>query len=83
MAAVVAAGSRAELLETITVPSLVIHGADDPLIPASGGEDTANCIPECELEIVPGRGHNLPVGVVPIIVKLVSGFCHTNSRQVS
>jgi pimeloyl-ACP methyl ester carboxylesterase len=82
MAAVVAAGSRGDLLEKITVPSLVIHGADDPLIPVSGGEDTANCIPECELEIVPGMGHNLPVGVVPIIVKLVSGFCHRN-RQVS
>jgi pimeloyl-ACP methyl ester carboxylesterase len=83
MAAVVAAGNRGDLLETITVPSLVIHGADDPLIPASGGEDTANCIPDCELEIVPGMGHNLPVGVVPIIVKLVSGFCHRNNRQVS
>jgi pimeloyl-ACP methyl ester carboxylesterase len=83
MAAVVAAGSRVELLETIKVPSLVIHGADDPLIPVTGGEDTANCIPDCELEIVPGMGHNLPVGVVPVIVKLVSGFCHRNKRQVS
>jgi pimeloyl-ACP methyl ester carboxylesterase len=83
MAAVVAAGSRVELLETIKVPSLVIHGADDPLIPVTGGEDTANCIPGCELEIVAGMGHNLPVGVVPIIVKLVSSFCHRNKRQVS
>lgn len=83
MAAVIAAGSRVDLLGTITVPSLVIHGADDPLIPVAGGEDTAKCIPGCELEIVPGMGHNLPKGVVPLLVKLVAGFCSRSSGEVS
>ena len=74
-AAVAAYGSRVELLASINLPCLVIHGADDPLIPVSGGEDTAKCIPGCELEIIPGMGHNIPEGVVPILSELVLNFC--------
>lgn len=75
MAAVVAFGSRVELLASITVPSLVIHGADDPLIPLAAGEDTAACIPDCELEVIKGMGHNIPDGVVPLLAGLVVKFC--------
>ncbi len=75
MAAVVAAGSRVDLLATIALPCLVIHGADDPLIPAEGGEDTARCIPGCELKIVPGMGHNIPNDLVPILNDIIVPFC--------
>jgi pimeloyl-ACP methyl ester carboxylesterase len=75
MAAVVAFGSRVELLASITVPSLVIHGADDPLIPLAAGEDTAASIPGCELEVIPGMGHNIPDGVVPLLAGIVVKFC--------
>ncbi len=74
-AAVAAYGSRVELLASINLPCLVIHGRDDPLIPVSGGEDTAKCIPGCELEIIPGMGHNIPEGIVPILSELVVNFC--------
>jgi len=78
-AAVAAYGSRVELLASINLPCLVIHGADDPLIPVSGGEDTAKCIPGCELEIIPGMGHNIPEGVVPILSELVLNFCRRSN----
>ena len=61
-AAVFAAPPRNDRLKTLKVPALVIHGADDPLIPPSGGEDTANSIPGAERLIVPGAGHDFTGG---------------------
>lgn len=72
MAAVVASGSRVDILKTINVPSLVIHGADDPLIPLAAGKDTAACIPACRLEVIPGMGHNIPDALVLKIIELIN-----------
>ncbi len=74
MAAVIATGSRVGLLESIRIPCLVIHGADDPLIPSAAGEDTARTIPDCRLRIIPGMGHNIPEGVVPVLIASLSEF---------
>lgn len=60
MAAIVASGDRRRALAGIKAPTVVIHGADDPLVPLTGGEDTAATIPGAELHVVPGMGHNLP-----------------------
>ncbi|THC46809.1 alpha/beta fold hydrolase [Massilia sp. Mn16-1_5] len=60
MLAVNAAPERGELLRAITVPTLVIHGAADPLVPLACGEDTANQIPGARLEVIQGMGHDLP-----------------------
>ncbi len=73
MAAVLAGGSRVPLLKTISVPSLVIHGADDPLVPVEAGKDTAANIPEASLEIIDGMGHNIPEELVPRFVDLIVG----------
>ena len=51
---------RVERLRRIRVPTLVIHGADDPLVPVAAGEHTAQMIPGAKLEIVQGMGHDLP-----------------------
>ena len=59
MAAVVSDGSRAERLETIRVPMLVLHGSADPLIPLACGEDTANHVPGAKFEVVQGMGHDV------------------------
>ena len=53
MAAIVAGGNRIELLESIKVPTMVIHGADDPLIPLAAGKDTAETIPIQLIRVVP------------------------------
>ncbi|GLQ04864.1 alpha/beta fold hydrolase [Sneathiella chinensis] len=57
--AVLAAPGRRALLSKIAVPGLVIHGADDPLVPSDCGRDTADHIPGARFELVPGMGHDL------------------------
>ncbi len=51
---------RTAELGELRVPSLIIHGDEDPLIPMSGGEATAAAIPDAKLMIVKGMGHVLP-----------------------
>ena len=71
MAAIVASGDRRAALATITAPTVVIHGADDPLVPKEGGEDTAANIPGADLHLVPGMGHNLPTALIVPICDLI------------
>ena len=59
-AAIIASPDRTGGLGDVRVPTLVIHGADDPLIPLDGGEATAAAVPGAELMVVPGMGHDLP-----------------------
>lgn len=58
--AIIASGSRVPLLKRITAPTLVLHGADDPLVPVAAGHDLADHIPGARLEVIPGMGHDLP-----------------------
>ncbi len=60
-AAIVAHGNRVEALRTVAVPTLVIHGTDDPLVSIEGGRDTAASIPGARLLEIEGMGHDLPV----------------------
>nr|ACF33459.1 putative lipase/esterase [uncultured bacterium] len=62
MAAVLTQKNRKFELGSVTMPTLVIHGADDPLVPVEGGKDTAEAIPGAELIIIDGMGHDLPHG---------------------
>jgi pimeloyl-ACP methyl ester carboxylesterase len=62
MAAVLTQKNRKFELGSVSVPTLVIHGADDPLVPVEGGKDTAEAIPGAELIIIDGMGHDLPHG---------------------
>jgi pimeloyl-ACP methyl ester carboxylesterase len=73
--AILASGSRVELLKQIRVPTLVIHGADDPLVPVEGGKDTARHIPGAVLKIIPGMGHDLANGLIPILVEAIAAHC--------
>jgi pimeloyl-ACP methyl ester carboxylesterase len=70
-AGVMASPSRLERLAKIKAPTIVLHGADDPLVPLAGGEDTAKRIPGAELVVVPGMGHDLPPGVFDTVVDTV------------
>jgi pimeloyl-ACP methyl ester carboxylesterase len=54
------AGSRADALRTLPVPTLVIHGLDDTLIDPSGGRRTAELVPGARLLLVPDMGHDRP-----------------------
>jgi pimeloyl-ACP methyl ester carboxylesterase len=60
MAAVVAHGDRRPGLNKLKVPTLVIHGSADPLVPVTGGIDTQENIPGATLMLIEGMGHDLP-----------------------
>jgi len=79
MAAIVAHGSRTERLRNVSTPTLVIHGAADPLVPLEGGRDTARSIPGAELLVIEGMGHDLPEGAWPQLVGAISE--HTEKAE--
>lgn len=58
--AIIATPSREDGLAELGVPTLVVHGTEDPLITPSGGERTASLIPGAELILIEGMGHDLP-----------------------
>ena len=72
LAAIWASRDRTEAVRTITAPTLVIHGAVDPLIPPSGGRATAAAIEGAELVLVDGMGHDLPQPLWPRIVDAIA-----------
>jgi pimeloyl-ACP methyl ester carboxylesterase len=72
LAAIMASGSRTKSLQTLTVPTLVIHGDADRLIDISGGVRTAQCIPGARFLPIAGMGHDLPPRYWPTIVEAVS-----------
>ena len=74
MVAIVTAEARNEILKSVTAPTLVLHGADDPLVPVDGGKDTAEAIKGAELVIVPGMGHDFTEALMPQFIKHVGGF---------
>jgi len=60
LAAILTASDRTPALGRLAVPTLVIHGEDDPLVTPSGGQATARAVPGAELLTIPGMGHDLP-----------------------
>lgn len=60
LAAILASGSRAEALPSVTAPTLVIHGLADTLVKPDGGRRTAELIPGAKLLEIPDMGHELP-----------------------
>jgi pimeloyl-ACP methyl ester carboxylesterase len=73
-AALIVAPPRNALLRQVRCPALVLHGADDPVIPAAAARDTAESIPGAKLVIVPGMGHDLPAALVPVCLKHIGDF---------
>ena len=69
--AIGADGDRTEELRKLSVPTVVLHGAEDPLIQPVGGIQTADAIPGAELRIIPGMGHDLPPALYDIFVDAI------------
>ena len=68
-------GVEASVLRGIKVPTLVLHGEGDPLIPVECGRDVARLVPGAEIETIAGWGHDFPPQLVPRLVDRISGFC--------
>lgn len=71
--AIFKSGDRTEEVGTITSPTLVIHGSEDPLVPPEHGIHTAEQVEGARFVLVEGMGHNLPEALHPQIIGLISG----------
>ena len=80
-AAIMASGSRVEMLRKLSVPTLVLHGADDPLVPLLAGQHTAAQIPGSTLTVVPGMGHDIATGLIPILVDAITTHCRAADKS--
>ncbi len=67
--AMAATGDRSELVSSIAVDTLVIHGKDDKLLPLPHGEHTAELIANAQLVVFDGMAHNIPEPVMPKLIK--------------
>jgi len=75
LAAARGASDRRLQLRELSVPALVIHGVDDPLIPVAGGADIARNIKGAWLLEVNGMGHDIPAELIDLFVASVSANC--------
>jgi pimeloyl-ACP methyl ester carboxylesterase len=64
LVAILTQADRKAALKGVKVPTLIIHGDADPLVPVEGGRDTAEAVPGAEFKIIEGMGHDLPHGEV-------------------
>lgn len=70
--AVGASPSRVDALGRLKVPTLVVHGDADRLVPLDAGRATAAAIPGARLEIVEGMGHDYPPEHWDRLVELIT-----------
>jgi pimeloyl-ACP methyl ester carboxylesterase len=71
LAAILGSPDRTEGLHRVTIPFLVIHGEEDPLVTVSGGKATAAAVPGSELILIPGMGHDLSDAVWDQIIDAI------------
>ena len=72
--ATIASGDRSERLRGLALPTLVIHGLADRMCDVSGGRATAAAIPDAELMLIEGMGHNFAPGLRLDLAKRIADF---------
>lgn len=70
--AILADGDRTTRLRRVTAPTLVIHGADDPLVDVGGGRATAAAVPGARLVVIEDMAHELPLPLVGRLLEEIS-----------
>jgi pimeloyl-ACP methyl ester carboxylesterase len=78
---ILASRDRTPRLRELDVPTLVIHGAADPLVAVSGGRATAEAIPGAELLVIEGMGHDLPRELWPQITDAIASLVERVERE--
>ena len=66
-------GDRSDEVATIAAPTLVLHGADDGLVPPEHGRHTASLIPDSRFLLIEGMEHNMPEDIIPLLVDEMTG----------
>ena len=77
--ATVGSPGRTERLGRIAVPTLVIHGQNDPCLPVEHGIALAKAITGAKLIVTPDMGHLLP----PSLTKQMAGMVLENIHRIS
>lgn len=80
-AAVLAGPPRTERLKTLRLPTLVLHGTADTLIPCAAGRHTAECIQGAEYHEIEGWGHDIPLPAIPMLLDLIVPFVRRVETQ--
>jgi pimeloyl-ACP methyl ester carboxylesterase len=73
-AAILATPPRGRHLKRLDLPSLVLHGSDDTLIPPENGRRLAERIPGAEYHEIAGWGHDFPLTVIPLLLDRIVPF---------
>ena len=63
---------RRAALRTLRVPTVVLHGAEDPIVPVAAGQDVAANIAGADWRLIPGMGHEVPAQLVPVVVDAIT-----------
>ena len=81
--AICAMSNIEDLVKTISVPTLVVHGADDLLLPSQWGKETAELIPGAKFELVDGMGHDIPPGLGKLLAEIVLAHIQSTTNRTS
>lgn len=71
--AITAEPDRSARLRKLSTPTLIIHGAADPLVPVRAAHHLAAVIPGSRLQIIDRMGHDLPAWALPQLTDLIAG----------
>lgn len=81
--AIAASGDRTEVVRRIRVPTLVLHGDEDPLLLPACGEATARAVREgggeATMATLRGMGHDFPVELMPELAERVAEHCRRHA----
>ena len=69
-------------LSEIRVPTLIVQGADDPLVPVTSAERAHHRLRHSQLEIIPGCGHLPPIERPEVFNKLVCRFMESSRQPI-
>jgi len=78
--AILAASGRLSRLPSVQVPTLVIHGDADSLVPVENGRMVAAAVPGARLIEIPGMGHDVPRRVWPAVVDAIADLARQTSQ---
>jgi signal transduction histidine kinase len=62
---IAADGDRSPVLGSIRMPTRIIHGNADPLVPIAAGHDLKAKIAAAQIDVIDGMGHDLPAPLYP------------------
>jgi 3-oxoadipate enol-lactonase len=72
--AAIAESDRSQRVRDLVMPTLVLHGSEDPLIPVENGKQLASRIPDAKLLVLDGCGHFPHVEQPDVTVRAILEF---------